>query len=248
MPDTRVIEGDRLKSTQPKKHSHTGKPKWRYGYGHYRYCIPTQDQAIIDFQKGRISGILKPSLKDSQSEDLGIPPASWGYEEILLSQLWKSFEEKINIPWKSEYSSDAEEPIQCVAVLEQADEQETDAPAADVSQLTSDQLVSAILHPEAESDIPLLREMIFIAEDANFTIEESKQLSPWLLNFAERHRDSSDPQNEPTVWSAIRTGASMLRPHAADCLRPLLEPGHSIETSLVTVKMLGRIFEAQPPA
>jgi hypothetical protein len=69
-----------------------------------------------------------------------------------------------------------------------------------------------------------------------------------LLGFAEKYRDSSDPQDEAAVWSAIRTGASMLRPQDANLLLPLLEPGHSIESSLVTVKMLGRIFEAQPPA
>jgi len=40
----------------------------------------------------------------------------------------------------------------------------------------------------------------------------------------------------------------MLTPDDTNGLRSLLEPGHSIETSLVTVKMLGRIFEAQPPA
>ena len=39
----------------------------------------------------------------------------------------------------------------------------------------------------------------------------------------------------------------MLRPDNADCLLPLLEPGYSIETSMVAVKMLGRIFAAQPP-
>ena len=49
------------------------------------------------------------------------------------------------------------------------------------------------------------------------------------------------------VFSAIRTGASMLRPNDARRLLVLLEPGHSIDTSLVTLKMLGRIFEAQPP-
>jgi hypothetical protein len=40
----------------------------------------------------------------------------------------------------------------------------------------------------------------------------------------------------------------MLRPCDAVLLQPLLEPGHAIETSLVAVKMLGRIHEAQPPS
>jgi len=35
--------------------------------------------------------------------------------------------------------------------------------------------------------------------------------------------------------------------HASE-LEPLLEPGHRIETCLVAVKMLGRMFESQPPS
>ena len=39
----------------------------------------------------------------------------------------------------------------------------------------------------------------------------------------------------------------MLCPPEASRLLALLKPGHSIETCLVALKMLGRIFEAQPP-
>lgn len=132
---------------------------------------------------------------------------------------------------------------------EQLDEytQIVDTGADDISKLNSEQLVSAILDPKTESDIPRLRELILIAEDTDFTVEESQQLAPRLLDFAEKYRNSNDPQDETVVWSAIRTGASMLRPDETECLRPLLEPGYSIETTLVTVKMIGRIFEAQPP-
>lgn len=125
--------------------------------------------------------------------------------------------------------------------------QNIDATPSDISQWTPAQLASEILQANAESDMPKLREMILVAEDTNFTVDQSDRLAPWLLSFAERYRDGSDPQDEAAVWSAIRTGASMLTPNSADDLCLLLEPGRSIETSLVVMKMLGRIFEAQPP-
>ncbi len=81
---------------------------------------------------------------------------------------------------------------------------------------------------------------ILQSEDTEFTKEQSAQLSPLLLEFAGRHSDSDDPQ----VLSAIRLGASMLRPTQAMRLLPLFEGSG---TSLVALKMLGRIFEAQPP-
>ncbi|MCH8881253.1 MAG: hypothetical protein IID34_15410 [Planctomycetes bacterium] len=112
---------------------------------------------------------------------------------------------------------------------------------------TSDQLAHELLNCDPESDWSRHREIIFQSEDAAFSVEQSVRLAPRLLELAEQHRDSNDPQDAPVVLSAIRTGASMLRPTEAERLLPLLEPGHSIETSLVALKMLGRVFETQPP-
>jgi hypothetical protein len=117
----------------------------------------------------------------------------------------------------------------------------------ETSPWTAALLTSEILKPDAESNPQRLREMILTAENTGFTVDQSSLLAPWFLDFAKRRRDSDDPRDEAVVWAAIRTGASMLTPDQAHSLRPLLEPGHSIETSLVAVKMLGRIFEAQPP-
>ncbi|MFP4500686.1 MAG: hypothetical protein ACLFTT_06770 [Candidatus Hydrogenedentota bacterium] len=105
-----------------------------------------------------------------------------------------------------------------------------------------------LLEAGIEHNTPRVRELIILAEDHAFSPEESRELAPWLLRYAERYRESDDPQDAGVVWSAIRTGASMLTPAEANQLRGLLEPGYPIETSLVAVKMLGRIFEAQPPA
>ncbi len=112
---------------------------------------------------------------------------------------------------------------------------------------TSDRLADELLRLDVENDWPRLRELLVTAEDFDFAPEKSAQLAPRFLGLAVQYRDSNDPQDALGVFSAIRTGASMLRPNEASRLLPLLEPGHPIETSLVSLKMLGRIFEAQPP-
>jgi len=139
--------------------------------------------------------------------------------------------------WSEEPSSDED----------QSDEELANPAMDDLTQCPPSDLIAEILNPSAAKDVSRLRELILIAEDTDFSPQESALLAPWLLNFALQQRDSNDPEDTPVVWSAIRTGASMLKPEAADQLRPLLEPGHPIETSLVALKMLGRIFEAQPP-
>lgn len=222
--------------------------QWNWGW--YNIEDLAQDQVIIKIAQGsRIDtyrGLHVGTDEDIQSDYTDITPALFRKAVFDIAQQFKK--NRLNHLWESEYSSNFEEPIGYVGVIEQTSEQETDTADVVVLQWTSDQLTCAILHPQAESDMPHLREMILIAEDTGFTVGQSERLAPWLLSFAEKYRDTSDPQNEPAVWSAIRTGASMLRPQTANLLLPLLEPGHSIETSLVTVKMLGRIFEAQPPA
>ena len=105
-----------------------------------------------------------------------------------------------------------------------------------------------IMNPDIKSDITRIRDVVHLAEDTDFTVEQSKIVSPWLLSFALERRYSSDPEDEYPVYSAIRTSASMMSPDEVECLFPLLADGYEIETSLVTVKMIYRIFEAQPPA
>jgi len=112
---------------------------------------------------------------------------------------------------------------------------------------TSDDLTEELLALDIEKDGLPLRELVLLAEDFSFTSEQSERLAPRLLEIAIRYRDSNDPQDTPFVFSAIRTGASMLRPYETNRLLPLLESGHSIDTILVVLKMLRRIFEVQPP-
>ena len=236
-----------LQSTQRMEESVPDEAEWIYGYGPFRYCNPTDQQGHAEFPGVKISGIITSIPEDSQSDYTKAFPGQ--ICEKAVSDLIKHILEKRSIrDWESDESFAFEEPMGFAAVTEQVSRREIDTTIDDVSRWTSDHLYSAILEADSESGMPGLRKMILIAEDTGFTIDQNKQLAPWLLNFAKRYRDSSDPQDEAAVWSAIRTGASMLTPHDVNNLHPLLEPGHSIETSLVTVKMLGRIFEAQPPA
>jgi hypothetical protein len=224
-----------------------GHAKFKERYGSYRYCIPAQDQIIAYIEGMKIKGTYERTQEDSQSDKAGIAPSKL-INEDTSSVVWEQFAKHIREALKSEDSSYPEVFFDSVAALVSVEEHETDTAVDDVSQWSPDRLASTIMHPEAENDMTCLREMILVAEDTGFSVEQSEQLSEWLLSFAQRHCDSDDPKDEAPVWSAIRTGASMLRPDVAESLLPLLEPGHSIETSLVTVKMVGRIFEAQPPA
>jgi len=47
-------------------------------------------------------------------------------------------------------------------------------------------LLLDIMNPEIQSDMPHIRETIFLAEDTNFSIEQSKIISPWLLDFVNK--------------------------------------------------------------
>ncbi len=226
-----------------------GKDTFLLGWHHIEDLA--QDQVIIRISRGSkidtYRGLHVGTDEDSQSDYTYAHSRKKHSEAVLV--LAKQLLETLSIREREFDEGFAdEEPARPEADEEQVGGQAVDTATDDVSQWTLDQLASAILDPEAEADMLRLREMILIAEDTGFTVDQSKQLAPWLLSFAERCRDSGDPQDEAAVWSAIRTGASMLTPDDTDGLRPLLEPGHSIETSLVTVKMLGRIFEAQPPA
>jgi hypothetical protein len=234
-----------LKPTEQQKHSDKDEAEWADGYGHYQYCVTAQDQIIAYLEGMKISGTFTRK-GDIQSDYIGTSAMRLSKKEIQEFLNKHRIVTSANSFWEvTKHSFDE------AMMLSGSIEEQIDAPSNeitdDVSQWSSDQLISAILHPQAESDMAHLRETILIAEDTSFTMDQSERLAPWLLNFVERYRDSNDSQDVAAVLSAIRTGASMLRSQDANKLLSLLEPGHSIETSLVTVKMLGRIFEAQPP-
>ena len=121
-----------------------------------------------------------------------------------------------------------------------------------VMELTTLSLAQAILEIDSLDDdgrsMPRMSEkLIMLADDTDFTVEQSEKLAPCLLGLALKYCDNYDYQSSTPILSCIRTGASMLPREKAHDLIPLLYAGHNVKTSLVAVKMVGRIFEAQPP-
>ena len=237
-----------LQPKRQRKHPTGYSSKFLNRYGAYTINPIAHGDVIASFPDGSVRGPWT-SQGDTQSDSIDAPSVKLISEELhaVIDVMKRYRGEQFNRAWESVESSGDEEPPESHPVKKPTSSQDIDTTPDDVSQWTSAQLTSDILQAKAESNMPKLREMILIAEDTGFTADQSGRLAPWLLSYAERHRDSCDPQDEAAVWSAIRTGASMLTQDAADDLRPLLQPGHSIETSLVALKMLGRIFEAQPP-
>ena len=113
---------------------------------------------------------------------------------------------------------------------------------------TPESVEKDLLELSESRDKHKLRQAILNAEDSQFTPEQNRRLAPRLLSLANRLRNSNDPDDRPIVYAAIRTGAFMLHPEECHLLHPLMDSNYPIETSGVTVKMIGRIFEAQPPA
>lgn len=220
----------------------------------WQHCLTkplAQDQRIFKLMEAgqmvTYSALRRDTAEDAQSNaGPKLPNAQSTALSNVLRQAWRS---KIASVLKTiEESLETEstlvaEPQSCEAALHDQAGIIDDI----VEDWTSDHLADELLELNAEDNRPRLREMILAAEDCDFTTAQSEHLAPRLLHLASQFRDSNDPQDAPAVFSAIRTGASMLRPIEAARLLALLEPGKSIDTSLVTLKMIGRIFEAQPP-
>jgi hypothetical protein len=242
MPEKDASQQDEKQLTDRDEDSVINDADWKYYRGPYRVFSPAQDQWHIEFPWGKFSGTGSTSL-DMQSDfsDAQVHHAMFRRPRVgELQEVWRLIQNAVKSFTDEQLTEPApvETPL-CAYQIDRVPEE--------TSPWTAALLTSEILKPDAESNPQRLREMILTAENTGFTVDQSSRLAPWLLDFAERRRDSDDARDEAVVWAAIRTGASMLAPDEADSLRPLLQPGHSIETSLVALKMLGRIFEAQPP-
>ena len=222
-------------------------PDWFYGAARMKQLA--QDQSVLEFDRGggpETFYARRIRSGDAQSEAIQALAASRGFQAVLevlgthFCRAWAPDEVCAEHEWLFDLDGGA--------APEEWRDEEVDVPDESSVELTADHLARQLVDRHAEVGWAQLRELIPLAEDMDFSPEQSRKLAPRLLEYATTYRDSTDPQDKPVVWSAIRTGASMLRPDEAGRLRPLLEPGHPVETSLVTVKMLGRIFEAQPPS
>ncbi len=211
-----------------------------------------QDQKVFEIiEEGRVrtyGGLLRDTDEDAQSDAGSKIRRGQHYDAALrdvLQACLSQFASARGIRKESPGTepSFVEEPQPCEA--ERGEQPGIIDETAE--EWTSDRLGAELLELDAENNWARLSELTLAAEDFDFTSEQSALLAPRLLGLAIEHRDSNDPQDAPVVFSAIRTGASMLRPNEAGRLFELLEPNHPIDTSIGALKMVGRIFEAQPP-
>jgi len=219
----------------------------RLCFGYYSVQFLNEYEVVLKTDEMEVRGHVTSS-KDGQSD---CPNFSLGQNKYRIVAAILSQKLQKNLPyygWEGYGESDDLTDAELEWYQESVGQQDNKPITSDIISLSPSQLCSELLKTDAESDISQLRELILLAEDTQFSVEESEQLGPWLLGFANDYRGSNNPQDEVAVWSAIRTGASMLTADRADRLLTLLEPGHPVETSLVALKMLGRIFEAQPPS
>ncbi len=221
------------------------------------------EHAVKQIESGDDDFVDADEFKAQCEAELRIPPADWDrwhelldirhgrglslaeYEEYkAFTQLVRTLDAKEGKVADADLANLCTEHGRIIASIRRLTVAVRDAAEQPGPAWTSATLADQILKPDAEDDWPQLREMILTAEDFDFTLQESALLAPRLLDLAIRHRDSDDREDAPAVWSAIRTGASMFQPNDASPLLPLFEPGHTIDTSKVAVKMLGRIYEA----
>ena len=207
--------------------------------GKYALCFIddlAQDQAVIHVRrKGSTqtySALLQSSRRDVQSESISDASYQQSADMFrralrLVAQLQSSLQEE--------------------STRHSVHREGSASDFVDAANWPARDLARAILETDEVCDWERLRAFVLCAEHVVFTRAESGRIAPRLLGLALKYRDSQDAQDKSVVLSAIRTGGSMLEQNQVDQLGPLLEAGHGIETSLVAVKMIGRIFEAKPP-
>lgn len=91
--------------------------------------------------------------------------------------------------------------------------------------------------------------IIFAAENAHFvTPEQQRKACSRLRELARRLRHGRKAGTEHVVWSAMRRFASLLPPEEAGSLLEFLDRVGSVDTRMVALQCVARVFEAAPPA
>jgi len=90
--------------------------------------------------------------------------------------------------------------------------------------------------------------LILIAEDIHFpTPELRQQICKTLLSTAITLSKNSDPAIKEIVFSAIRKLSALTEPRKITKLIRLLQPTQHIDTKLITLQGIVKIFELAPP-
>jgi len=116
---------------------------------------------------------------------------------------------------------------------------------------TDDHAASTFIADElCRTDLPSeWREaLVFAAEDAHFpTRELQDRVCGALRGIALELRTSSQPGIEQVVWSALRRFGSLVDSQAVDQFREFLSPAGYVNTRLLALQGVLRVFERRPP-
>lgn len=98
-----------------------------------------------------------------------------------------------------------------------------------------------------EKRIKYFSELVLHIESMNSRNQyTNEKVGKLLINYVIDFRNSQETKDETVIYSAIRRGAAALSVENINLL-PLLESNHTIDTTLVTLKMIGRIYDVHPP-
>ena len=103
------------------------------------------------------------------------------------------------------------------------------------------------LKSESVKEPDWLAALIYAAEDLRFdSTDQQNEIADILQNIALKMKDHAPAQLEQVINSAIRRFASLVEEDKADQLIPFLKNTDGLDTRLVALQSVGRIFEVAP--
>jgi len=91
--------------------------------------------------------------------------------------------------------------------------------------------------------------LVFAAENAHFSTPDQRAIvSARLRQLALELRENAPAGTEHVVWSAMRRFASLLPAEQADSLLEFLERRGAVDTRMVALQCIARVFEKEPPS
>ncbi|MCX7424173.1 MAG: hypothetical protein NTW96_00825 [Planctomycetia bacterium] len=148
---------------------------------------------------------------------------------------------------------EATAPRDCTKIASDENAQTEDRVAALREWMTTDlQFASEfILNELGKSDLPedWRHTLVFAAENAHFvTSDQQREACSRLRELARGLRHGRKAGTEHVVWSAMRRFASLLPPEEVGSLLEFLDREGSVDTRMVALQCVARLFEGAPPA
>ncbi len=91
--------------------------------------------------------------------------------------------------------------------------------------------------------------LVFAAENAHFAaLEQQANVCERLRQLALELRESPAAETEHVVWSAMRRFSSLVPAEDAHFLLQFLDRGGSVDTRMVALQCIARVFQSAPPS